>query len=97
MDPNGHSLNARCVEVLGCFFPAGGLSELVSNKDAVRILFDRSHSQAQSSSWSTLVADLELRGADVIENFAPVTLSELSLYDVFWSVSTARNWTEREG
>ena len=52
----------------------------------VHILFDRSHGQSSTGSWSTIISDLEARGATVTENFDTLTPGLLDNYDIYWTV-----------
>lgn len=74
----------------------------------VQIMWDRSHNQFSSiTSWSTIVSDLEARGATVTENFAPVTSELLATVDIIWltdmsawtsgEIATLTDWVELGG
>jgi FlgD Ig-like domain/Abnormal spindle-like microcephaly-assoc'd, ASPM-SPD-2-Hydin/HYDIN/CFA65/VesB-like, Ig-like domain len=62
----------------------------------VRILWDRSRNQPGTLAWSTLVGELEARGAVVDESFAPVTPSLLAAYRVFLSADLTQGWNATE-
>jgi hypothetical protein len=49
----------------------------------VDVLFDAAHGQEQDR-WSTIIADLEARGASVWMNFDPLATSALDTVDVLW-------------
>ncbi len=69
------------------------ITALLQNLSGVRILWDRSHGQPGFVGWSTLVTDLQTRGALVIESFAPITASSLQQFDVLWTADCFDNWT----
>ncbi|MFH1374103.1 MAG: choice-of-anchor D domain-containing protein [bacterium] len=62
----------------------------------VQILWDQSHGQTTTSSWSTLIADLQSRGATVTVNFDPISATLLADYDVFWTVDINSPFTNGE-
>ena len=63
----------------------------------VAVLFDRGHGQNPSSYWSTIISDLEIRGAAVVETYEEITPGLLSGYDLFWLVDNDySSWTADE-
>jgi hypothetical protein len=64
----------------------------------VNIMWDRSHGQTTTSSWTTIISDFESRGATVTVNTDPITPALLLGYNVFWSVDTgsSASWDPAE-
>ncbi|MDX1450888.1 MAG: hypothetical protein R3246_17695, partial [Acidimicrobiia bacterium] len=62
----------------------------------IDIMWDRSHGQTSTSSWSTLIGDLEARGATVTENTDPITPALLAGYEVLWSVDISSSFDPAE-
>jgi hypothetical protein len=60
----------------------------LGNLTGIDILWDRSNGQATTSLWTTLVADLEARGATVTMSTEPITPELLSGYEVLWCIDT---------
>jgi hypothetical protein len=58
----------------------------------VNIMYDRSHGQTFSSGWSTIIADLQARGATVVENTLFITSELLGDYDVVWTTDISVPW-----
>jgi subtilisin family serine protease len=76
--------------------PAPPMLRELSDLSGVRILWDLSHGQMSPYNWSILVADLVLRGAEVVESGEPLTSSLLSQFDLFWTVDSYMSWTPGE-
>jgi uncharacterized membrane protein len=64
----------------------------------VDILWDRSRGQSSSSTWSTLIGDLEAQGATVTESTSSLSPSHLAAYDILWTINAWSSWAlaERE-
>lgn len=52
----------------------------------VNILFDQYHGNVGGGGWSTMVSDLQNRGATVTYNYSPITSAGLQDVDIFWLV-----------
>ncbi|UCG50444.1 MAG: S8 family serine peptidase [Candidatus Latescibacterota bacterium] len=63
----------------------------------ITILFDISHGQVQDS-WDSIIADLEDRGAEVVENHQSITPPLLEDVDIVWLTDhqTYRAWSDDE-
>jgi len=72
------------------------ITATLNDLTGVRIVYDISHGQSNSSPWSTIVADLTLRGATVDENSSPLTDALLANYDVFWTTDISTPWSPSE-
>ncbi len=71
--------------------PGSGPADLTG----VAVMYDRSHGQNASSYWSTIVSDLESRGATVTENTVAITDFVLAGYNVVW-MTWSETWTTNE-
>ncbi len=69
---------------------------LVADLEGAVILYDRSHGQTTLSTFSTLVADLTARGAEVVENQMTITASVLEDVDVLWLNDSPISFTTNE-
>ncbi len=67
-----------------------------SGNPGPRILWDLSHDQNGTTSWSSMVGELESRGASVTQSAATITTSLLSGYDVIWTINSWTTWTDGE-
>jgi len=80
--------------------PPGARTQTISARLAdlsdVNIMWDRSHSQGSFVNWSTLITDLQARGATVTENFSMITPTLLASFDALWTVDIFRPWTAAE-
>jgi hypothetical protein len=65
-----------------------------SNLAGMRVLWDRSHQQNGTATWSSMVAELVDRGATVTENFDPITTGLLAEFDVIWSINSWVAWED---
>ena len=61
-----------------------GIQALLRDLSGVRILWDVYHGELSSSYWSTLMSDVQARGATVTENSQAITASVLEGYDLLW-------------
>ncbi len=64
---------------------SGGLITDLQDLTGVRIMWDTSHDQDPSYYHLNMISDLELRGAEVFENAAPITPVLLSTCDIVWT------------
>ncbi|MBK7701906.1 MAG: choice-of-anchor D domain-containing protein [bacterium] len=62
----------------------------------VRVMWAAHHGQSLPDSWSRMVDDLALRGAEVVVNTAPVTPDLLDGFDIVWTVNCASGWSSSE-
>jgi hypothetical protein len=60
------------------------LQAMLSDLTGVNILYDRAHGQASQTIWSTIIADVESRGATVTINSSPLTPELLNGYHILW-------------
>lgn len=67
-----------------------------SGNPGPRILWDLSHDQNGTTNWSSMVGELESRGASVTQSAATITGSLLSGYDVVWTINSWVPWTDAE-
>ena len=82
---NTVDVDGATVETVGRTTP---IQIQLADLTGVNILWDRSHGQTSTSSWATIIADFESRGATLTENTDPITPELLANYDVIWSVDT---------
>jgi subtilisin family serine protease len=72
------------------------LNVQLADLSGVDILYDRSHGQRSSGSFSTIIGDLTARGAAVDENFDPID-TVLANYDILWvDEGGSTTWTVAE-
>ncbi len=81
-----HALPARTIPVVA------ELADLTGTK----VIFDATHGQTSIAGWTRIVDDLELRGATVIENTAPVTPTMLKNCDIFWIIEHSQPFLPAE-
>ena len=62
----------------------------------VNVMWDRSHGQFSSLSWSIILGDLILRGATVAENNDPISAATLADVDILWSLDSFTSWAPGE-
>lgn len=62
----------------------------------VNILWDRSHGQQSPVTWSTVIGDLEGRGATVTESTAEITTALLQGVRIFWTEDFSQNFDTSE-
>jgi hypothetical protein len=67
---------------------------ILSDLTGVRILWDRSHNQADTGGWTTIISDLTLRGAEVIESIEPINQGYLATFDILWTIDSNSGWTQ---
>ncbi|MBN2425892.1 MAG: S8 family serine peptidase [Calditrichaceae bacterium] len=68
----------------------------LSNLSGVKILWDNTHGQGSYGSWSTIIADLTLRGAQITENQNSITNRILDDYNIFWTKDITISYTTAE-
>ncbi len=62
----------------------------------ISIMIDESHGSFTSSSWQTIISDLQSRGATVIINTAPISSGLLANIDIFWLTDHSPTWSPVE-
>jgi hypothetical protein len=72
------------------------LQAVLADLTGVDILYDRTHGEPTSSTWSTIIADVIARGATVTENTSPITPALLSGYDLLWITDVNSAFTGAE-
>jgi len=72
------------------------IQALLADLTDVKILFDISHGQSSSSTWSTIIADITSRGATLVENSSEITLELLNQYNVLWVIDNHVSWSSSE-
>jgi hypothetical protein len=69
---------------------------LLADLTDIKILFDISHGQSSSSTWSTIIEDITSRGATLVENSSEITLELLNQYNVLWVIDNYTSWSSSE-
>ena len=74
------------------------ISEYLDDLTGVNVLFDEYHlGSGNSANWSTLISDLQTRGAIVTVNSSPITSTVLQDVDVVWALDMHNAlWTTPE-
>ncbi len=78
------------------FEPESRLAADLQDLSGVRVMWAAHHGQAQPAGWSSMIGDLELRGAAVVVNTSPVTSDLLDGFDLVWTVNCAAGWSAGE-
>jgi hypothetical protein len=79
--------------------PVAGRSPLRGSLDGVNVLWDRSHGQINTTTWTAMVDSMEARGATVTEvtgSPGTITAALLGSYRLYWSVDVGSGWTAAE-
>jgi len=97
--PSNNEVSSQSIEILSETRPVIRTSDILAELEdltGIKILWDMYHGQSGNYDWSTIINDLRLRGATVLENFNPITPGLLNDYDILWSTDLSYDFTVLE-
>jgi subtilisin family serine protease len=72
------------------------ITAVLDDLTGVRILHDVAHGQFGAALWTTIIADVESRGADVVVSNQTITPALLADFDVVWSTDVSTQFSAAE-